>query len=198
MKNLKTFILESQSELLAMIKRMMGSIDYSKLKSYAGEQDPNKFDVQKENELLLISNINEGDFKFVGTSEYYNIETGKNFDNLSIKEKADYDSKNGDIIILDKDNNIKFRIDVKISDKYLGAISLGSLTKFDKDGYYLLICKTGKFFKVISHKDVVDNVKSGKLKLNAPINKYKGYDVKWEGENLTSEYFIKGTDLRKI
>lgn len=198
MKNLKTFILESQSELLAMIKRMMGSIDYSKLKSYAGEQDPNKFDVQKENELLLISNINEGDFKFVGTSEYYNIETGKNFDNLSIKEKADYDSKNGDIIILDKDNNIKFRIDVKISDKYLGAISLGSLTKFDNDGYYLLICKTGKFFKVISHKDVVDNVKSGKLKLNAPINKYKGYDVKWEGENLTSEYFIKGADLRKI
>ena len=198
MKNLKTFILESQSELLAMIKRMMGSIDYSKLKSYAGEQDPNKFDVQKENELLLISNINEGDFKFVGTSEYYNIETGKNFDNLSIKEKADYDSKNGDIIILDKDNNIKFRIDVKISDKYLGAISLGSLTKFDKDGYYLLICKTGKFFKVISHKDVVDNVKSGKLKLNAPINKYKGYDVKWESENLTSEYFIKGADLRKI
>lgn len=198
MKNLKTFILESQSELLAMIKRMMGSIDYSKLKSYAGEQDPNKFDVQKENEFLLISNINEGDFKFVGTSEYYNIETGKNFDNLSIKEKADYDSKNGDIIILDKDNNIKFRIDVKISDKYLGAISLGSLTKFDNDGYYLLICKTGKFFKVISHKDVVDNVKSGKLKLNAPINKYKGYDVKWEGENLTSEYFIKGADLRKI
>jgi len=198
MKNLKTFILESQSELLAMIKRMMGSIDYSKLKSYAGEQDPNKFDIQKENELLLISNINEGDFKFVGTSEYYNIETGKNLDNLSIKEKADYDSKNGDIIILDKDNNIKFRIDVKISDKYLGAISLGSLTKFDKDGYYLLICKTGKFFKVISHKDVVDNVKSGKLKLNAPINKYKGYDVKWEGENLTSEYFIKGADLRKI
>ena len=198
MKNLKTFILESQSELLAMIKRIMGSIDYSKLKSYAGEQDPNKFDVQKENELLLISNINEGDFKFVGTSEYYNIETGKNFDDLSIKEKADYDSKNGDIIILDKDNNIKFRIDVKISDKYLGAISLGSLTKFDKDGYYLLICKTGKFFKVISHKDVVDNVKSGKLKLNAPINKYKGYDVKWEGENLTSEYFIKGADLRKI
>ena len=198
MKNLKTFILESQSELLAMIKRMMRSIDYSKLKSYAGEQDPNKFDVQKENELLLISNINEGDFKFVGTSEYYNIETGKNFDDLSIKEKADYDSKNGDIIILDKDNNIKFRIDVKISDKYLGAISLGSLTKFDKDGYYLLICKTDKFFKVISHKDVVDNVKSGKLKLNAPINKYKGYDVKWEGENLTSEYFIKGADLRKI
>lgn len=198
MKNLKTFILESQSELLAMIKRMMGSIDYSKLKSYAGEQDPNKFDVQKENELLLISDINEGDFKFVGTSEYYNIETGKIFDNLSIKEKADYDSKNGDIIILDKDNNIKFRIDVKISDKYLGAISLGSLTKFDKDGYYLLICKTGKFFKVISHKDVVDNVKSGKLKLNAPINKYKGYDVKWEDENLTSEYFIKGADLRKI
>ena len=198
MKNLKTFILESQSEILAMVKRMMGSIDYSKLKSYNGEQDPNKFDVQKENELLLISNINEGDLKFVGTAEYYNIETGKEFDKLSDKEKADYDSKNGDIIVLDKDTNVKFRIDVKISDKYLGAISLGSLTKFDKDGYYLLICKTGKFFKVVSHKDVIDNVKSGKLKLNAPINDYKGYDVEWEGEKLTSEYFIKGADLRQI
>ena len=198
MKNLKTFILESQSEILAIVKRMMGSVDYSKLKSYNGEQDPSKFDVQKENELLLISNINEGDFKFVGTSEYYNIETGKKFDNLSVKEKADYDSKNGDIIILDKDNNIKFRIDVKLSDKYLGAISLGSLTKFDKDGYYLLICKTGKFFKLVSHKDVIANVKSGKLKLNAPTNNNKGYDIEWEGEKLTSEYFIKGADLRKI
>ena len=198
MKNLKTFILESQSEILAIVKRMMGSIDYSKLKSYDGEQDPDKFDVQKENELLLISNINEGDLKFIGTAEYYNIETGKEFDKLSDKEKADYDSKNGDIIVLDKDNNIKFRIDVKLSDKYLGAISLGSLTKFDKDGYYLLICKTGRFFKVISHKDVVDNVKSGKLKLNAPINNYKGYDVEWEGEKLTSEYFIKGSNLREI
>lgn len=198
MKNLKTFILESQSEILAIVKRMMGSIDYSKLKSYDGEQDPNKFDIQKENELLLISDIDEGDFKFVGTSEYYNVETGKEFDKLSDKEKADYDSKNGDIIVLDKDNNVKFRIDVKISDKYLGAISLGSLTKFDKDGYYLLICKTSKFFKVVSHKDVVDNVKSGKLKLNAPTNNYKGYDVEWEGEKLTSEYFIKGADLRKI
>ena len=198
MKNLKTFILESQSEILSIIKRMMGSVDYSKLKSYDGEQDPNKFDVQKENVLLSISDIDEGDFKFVGTSEYYNIETGKEFDKLSDKEKADYDSKNGDIIVLDKDNNVKFKIDVKLSDKYLGAISLGSLTKFDKDGYYLLICKTGKFFKVVSHKDVVDNVKSGKLKLNAPTNNYKGYDVEWEGEKLTSEYFIKGADLRKI
>jgi len=198
MKTLKAFILESQSEILVMIKRIMGPIDYSKLKSYNGEQDPNKFDVQKENELLLISNADEGDFKFVGTSEYYNIETGKKFDSLSDKEKADYDSKNGDIIVLDKDNKVKYKIDVKISDKYLGAISLGSLTKFDKDGYYLLICKTGKFFKVISHKDVVDNVTGGKLKLNAPTNDYKGYDVEWEGEKLTSEYFIKGADLRNI
>ena len=88
MKNLKTFILESQSEILAIVKRMMGSVDYSKLKAYNGEQDPNKFDVQKENELLLISDIDEGDLKFVGTAEYYNIETGKEFDSLSDKEKA--------------------------------------------------------------------------------------------------------------
>ena len=26
----------------------------------------------------------------------------------------------------------------------------------------------------------------------------KGYDVNWNGEKLTSEYFINGSDIRKI
>ena len=34
--------------------------------------------------------------------------------------------------------------------------------------------------------------------LNEPINKYKGYDVKWNGKDYTSEWFIKGAQLKHI
>jgi hypothetical protein len=196
MKDLRKYIFESSSELMSMIKRMMGSVDYSKLQSWS-EQDANKFDKQKENELLIAKDFNEGDFTIVGTAEYYSKIKDGDFNKLGQKEKSEFDTQNGDLIIMKNDKPVYF-IDVKISDKYLGAISLGSLVNFNKDGYYLLICKTGKFFKVISHKEVEDAVKNGKLNLNAPVNAYKGYDVKWEGEDKTSEWFIKGNDLRKL
>ena len=196
MKDIKTYLFESSNELMSMIKRMMGSVDYSKLQSWS-EQDPNKFDKQKANELLIAKDFNEGDFTIIGTAEYYSKVKDGDFNKLSIKEKSEFDTQNGDLIIMKNDKPVYF-IDVKISDKYFGAISLGSLVNFNKDGYYLLINKTAKLFKVISHKDVEDNVKSGKLKLNAPVNSYKGYDVKWEGEDKTSEWFIKGFELRKL
>lgn len=198
MKSIKQFILESQSEILAIVKRIMTNCDYSKLKEYKGEQDPDRFDIQKENELALIDGIDEGKLRLIGTEEYYNLNNDKKFENLSNKEKAEFDTKNGDIIIVDENNKAKYFIDVKISDKYLGAISLGSLANFNEDGYYLLICKTGKLFKVISHKDVLKALEDGKLELNPPTHKYVGYDVEWNGEKFTSEYFIKGSALRKL
>lgn len=197
-KSIKQFILENQSEIFAIIKRIMANCDYSKLKEYKGEQDPDRFDIQKENELALIDGIDEGKLRLIGTEEYYNLNNDKKFENLSSKEKAEFDTKNGDIIIVDENNKAKYFIDVKISDKYLGAISLGSLANFNEDGYYLLICKTGKLFKVISHKDVLKALEDGKLELNPPTHKYVGYDVEWNGEKLTSEYFIKGSALRKL
>ena len=196
MKTLKTYLFESSSELMAMIKRMMGSVDYSKLQLWS-EQDPDKFDKQKENELLITKDFNEGDFTIIGTAEYYSEVKDGDFNKLSQKEKSEFDAQNGDLIIMKNDKPVYF-IDVKISDKYFGAISLGSLVNFNKDGYYLLINKTAKSFKVISHKDVEAGVKSGKLKLNAPVKSYKGYDVKWEGEDKTSEWFIKGFELGKL
>ena len=195
MKSLLTFINESlnEGELLSTIKRMMSNDVYDKLKEWSGEDDPKRFDIQKENEKTIIGDADN----VIGTAEYYNHETGKDFDKLGLKEKADYDAKNGDIIILDKDGKASCFIDVKIADKYLGAVSLGSLSKFRDDGYYLLICKKGKFFKVVSHKDIVKAVNDDILKLNPPVNDYKGYDVDWNGEKLTSEYFIKGNDIRR-
>lgn len=198
MKSIKQFILESQSEILAIIKRIMANCDYSKLKEYKGEQDPDRFDIQKENELTLISGIDEGKLRLIGTEEYFNLNGDQKFKNLSNKEKAEFDTKNGDIIIVDENNKAKYFIDVKISDKFLGAISLGSLANFNEDGYYLLISIKNKKFKIISHKDVLKALEDGKLKLNPPTNKYTGYDVEWKGEKLTSEYFIKGIELAKL
>lgn len=196
MKTLKTYLFESSSELTSMIKRMMSSVDYSKLQSWS-EQDPNKFDKQKANELLIAKDFNEGDFAIIGTAEYYSKVKDGDFNKLSIKEKSEFDTKNGDLIIMKDDKPIYF-IDVKISDKYFGAISLGSLVNFNKDGYYLLINKKAKSFKVLSHKDVIDNVKNGKLTLNDPMNTYKGYPVKWDGKEKSSEWFIKGFELGKL
>lgn len=196
MKTLKTYLFESSSELMPMIKRMMGSVDYDKLQSWS-EQDPNKFDKQKANELLIAKDFNEGDFTIIGTVEYYSKVKDGDFNKLSQKEKSDFDTLNGDLIIM-KDNKPVYFIDVKISDKYFGAISLGSLVNFNKDGYYLLINKKAKSFKVLSHKDVIDNVKNGKLTLNEPINNYKGYPVKWDGKEKSSEWFIKGFELGKL
>ena len=196
MKTLKTYLFESSSELMSMIKRMMGSVDYDKLQSWS-EQDPNKFDKQKANELLIAKDFNEGDFTIIGTVEYYSKVKDGDFNKLSQKEKSDFDTLNGDLIIM-KDNKPVYFIDVKISDKYFGAISLGSLVNFNKDGYYLLINKKAKSFKVLSHKDVIDNVKNGKLTLNEPINNYKGYPVKWDGKEKSSEWFIKGFELGKL
>ena len=196
MKTLKTYLFESSSELMSMIKRMMDSVDYSKLQSWS-EQDPDKFNKQKENELLIAKDFNEGDFTIIGTVEYYSKVKDGDFNKLSQKEKSDFDTRNGDLIIMKDDKPVYF-IDVKISDKYFGAISLGSLVNFNKDGYYLLINKKTKSFKVLSHKDVIDNVKNGKLTLNEPINNYKGYPVKWDGKEKSSEYFIKGFELGKL
>ena len=196
MKTLKTYLFESSSELMSMIKRMMDSVDYSKLQSWS-EQDPDKFNKQKENELLIAKDFNEGDFTIIGTVEYYSKVKDGDFNKLSQKEKSDFDTRNGDLIIMKDDKPVYF-IDVKISDKYFGAISLGSLVNFNKDGYYLLINKKAKSFKVLSHKDVIDNVKNGKLTLNEPINNYKGYPVKWDGKEKSSEWFIKGFELGKL
>lgn len=205
MKSLEKFILESvgNKNLQPIIKRMMTGFDYSALKIYSGEDDPKRFDLQKDNEELIaqqFDKIDLGDLEALTTSDFYALENngGLQFDKLSSKEKSEYDAKNGDIILINDDDEAVYKIDVKISDKFLGTISLGSVVNFDKDGWYLLICTGGKYFKLVSHKDVEDALKSGKLKLNEPTNKYKGYDVDWNGDKLTSEYFIKGNDLRKL
>ena len=188
--------LEINKELKSLVEKMMDGLDYSALKEY-DQYDPEKFDKQKDNELLIAGKLDEDGFKAIGTAEYYEMTVGGKFKDLNRIEKSEYDTKHGDIIIL-KDEVPVYFIDVKISEKYLGAISLGSLVNFDENGYYLLICTKDRYYKLISHKDVVSAVKKGKLTLNEPVNGRVGYPVEWENEDKTSEWFIKGNDLKKL
>ena len=77
---------------MAIIKRMMSSVDYSKLQSWS-EQDPDKFDKQKENELLIAKDFNEGDFTIIGTTEYYSKVKDGDFNKLSEKEIVELDEE---------------------------------------------------------------------------------------------------------
>ena len=79
---------------------------------------------------------------------------------------------------------------------YTGSISLGSLVKFDTNGWYICCCiKTGKY-KIISHKTTIEYAKyPGNLRQPSEKHKYKGYDVPFNGKNLTSEWWISSNEL---
>ena len=206
MKSLKNFVLESNktysNNVDATVKGycddMMKNLDYSKLKE-TNEQDPKRFSISKENKKLMIDNFDNAEYRAISSEEYYGvINKSSRFADLSTKEKADFDTQYGDIIIVDKNNTPKYFIDVKISDNYIGAVSLGSLANFEPNGVYICISKKQKKYFVVSHQSLVDAVKENPELLNAPTKSYKGYNVDWEGEKLTSEYFIKGYDIAKF
>ena len=118
---------------------------------------------------------------------------------LSTEEYANIDAKYGDIIFIDKNNLPLCKFDLKVSSEnsnYTGSISLGSLVKFDTNGWYICCCiKTGKY-KIISHKTAIEYAKyPGNLRQPSEKHKYKGYDVQFNGKNLTSEWWISSNEL---
>lgn len=205
MKTLKEFILESSidaevpSVVYKICDELVRHLDYSKLKE-TNDQDPDRFDISKENEQLFIDSFANANTEYtaVSTQDYYNLlNKATKWENLSIKEKADFDTQNGDIIIVDEDNKPLYFIDVKISSGRVGAVSLGSLVNFNENGYYICIDKTNKTAKFVSHKALVSAVKENQKKyLYSPVKGRKeGYQVKWEGQDLTSEYYIPGKQI---
>ena len=205
MKTLKEFILESSidaevpSAVYKICDELVRHLDYSKLKE-TDDQDPDRFDISKENEQLFIDGFANANTEYtaLSTQDYYNLLNKANkWENLSIKEKADFDTQNGDIIIVDEDNKPLYFIDVKISSGRVGAVSLGSLVNFNENGYYICIDKTNKTAKFVSHKALVSAVKENQKKYLYPAIKGRkeGYQVKWEGQDLTSEYYIPGKQI---
>jgi len=209
MKKLINYIYESSlsydAEIPANINNILNALtkdlDFGKLKD-TNDQDPNRFDISKINEQLFIDSFtkNNNEYKAISTQQYYELTSeNKKWENLSDKEKSTFDTKNGDIIIVDEDNKPICFIDIKISKDYIGAISLGSLANFNENGYYICVCKNKKKVKFVSHKAVVKAVKENEDLLNPVMRgKYEGYPVKWEGKDLTSEYFVKGQTIDQI
>ena len=152
--------------------------------------------------LVFIDNFSKknNEYAALSTQDYY-LSLGENteWENLSNKEKADFDTKNGDIIIVDKNNKPICFVDIKTSKKYLGAVSLGSLANFNENGYYICICINDKKIKYVSHKALAKAAKENK-ELLMPVmrGRKEGYPIKWEGENLTSAYFIPGKKIEQM
>ena len=209
--------MENTKDLL-LLNTLVNNFDYSKLRRYnlKDQLSHKRFTDQDYNAHLLVDNFNKivlfnkiysnkniGDIVALTIEEYYNMDFNGNaqqFMHLKYNDRADYDARNGDIIIIDNDTNKEYHVDLKTSYGYLGCVSLGSLMKFNKDGYYLLIDIKNAISRFVSHKDVVDALKSGKVSLNAPSErkKYKGYPIQWNRQQLTSEYYIKGSDIAKL
>lgn len=205
MKSLSKYIVEQlttaytnnvPSDILSIIKHLINNVDFKKLQSIK-EDDPDRFDKSKQNEQLFIDNFDNDDIKIFNIEEYYELQNNSSWKNLSDKEKSNFDTKYGDIIL--QKNNKYIYIDLKISDKSLGTVSLGSLVNFDKNGYYICINNSNGKYNIVSHSSLVDAVKEYPELLRPVINKqYKGYPVEWEGQQLTSEYFIAGKDIEKF
>jgi hypothetical protein len=163
---------------------------------YKNQYDPNRFNDQDKNAETICNIINSrGNCKAITVKEYFKLATGRDADSLNYWEWADYDSKNGDIIFIDDSNKPLCKVDLKVSNNYLGSITLSSIINFDKNGIYAC-CKlsTGEV-KIITHSNVELLAKSGYL--TAPLNDYKGKPVIYNGQNVTTEHFIKGLVINK-
>jgi len=209
MKSIKEFIVESQesfnhglsNQFYKFCEELIRHLDYSQLKDI-NDEDPNKFDILRENEQLFIDSFSKAntDFKAISSQEYYESTTNKKWENLSIKEKENFDTQNGDIIILDENDKPICFVDIKISNKNFGAVSLGSLVNFNEDGCYICVNRSQKQCRFVSHKALVEKVKENQKKFLYPVirGKKEGYDVEWEGQKLKSEYFVPGKEIAKF
>ena len=153
-------------DIYKVYDELIRHLDYSKLKE-TNNQDPNQFEISKENEQLFIdsfANCNT-EYTALSTQDYYTLlNKNSKWENLSSKEKNNFYTENGNIVIIDGNNNPLYFIDIEISSRSVGNISLGSLVNFKNDGYYICISKINKFAKFISHKELVNIVKKDQKK----------------------------------
>lgn len=199
---MKTHDAEVPTKVYKICDELIRHINYSQLKE-TDDQDPDKFDISEENEQVFIDSFANANIEYtaLSTQDYYALTNSNDkWENLSTKEKADFNTQNGDIIIVDENNKPLYFICIKISSDTVGAVSLGSLANFNENGYYICIDKTNKTAKFVSHKALVKAVKDNQNKFLKPVIKGRkeGYPVKWEGQNLTSEYFVPGKEIMKF
>ena len=209
MRTFKKYLYESlmsyDADVPANIKELLNSLvnelNFTQLQ-IVDDNDPNRFDIAKANEQLLIDSFNKNtvEYKALSSREYYGLtNNGTNWNSLSAKEQSTFDTENGDIVIVDENDKPVCFVDVKISKNELGVISLGSIANFNDDGYYICINKEARQVKFVSHKAVVKAVKENEDLLNPVLRgRYEGYPIKWNGKDLTSEYFVMGKTIGQI
>lgn len=202
MKNLNSYVKESinTSPFEAIIKSVLSPHIIKNFEPYKGEDDPDRFEAQDRNAQLICSLINDSqkDVKALTVKEYYKAITGRNPDLLSRSRWSEFDAQHGDIIFVDDNYNALCKIDLKVSERYLGAVSLGSIISFDKNGLYLCCKLSNGQYKIVSHHDVENMALIGLLTPPSTNRKYKGKSVVFNGQELTDEYFIKGIDIEKL
>ena len=208
MENLSDFIKESlenydngvTSDAYKICDALTRYLDYSKLKKTTND-DPKRFDISKNNEQLFIDSFENANIEYtaVSSQDYYGMTNKGDWNGLSAKEKSKFYTKNGNIIILDKEQKPVYYITIEISNNYFGSVYLGSLLNFNKNGYFICINKSQNQAKYISHKALVDATKkNGKLLMPPMRGNYEGYFVRWLGKDLSSEYFIPGKQIAKF
>lgn len=171
--------------------------------TYGGQGDFYKFDAQTKNADTIISLMHTDKYKVMSCRDFYDATHEYKYRELSKVAQSIFDKKNGDIIVTDMDNNPIYCIDLKISNKYMGAVNAGSLFDFrgiaKRQHIYLCANISTGDKRIFSHDALYDAVVDGVTSLHEPTNTYKGYPVhdKKLGSTL-SEYFVKGLDIAKI
>lgn len=176
-----------------IIDDAMSRVDISSFYRW-NQNDPDRFNKQDYNAKLIVSECRcPYGVAVLLISDYYEMLHGKGtWYRLSISERSQYDRDNGDFVFFDIiTKEILFYVDLKVSIKYYGTPSLGSIAYFNENGYYLSVCIDKAKYAIVPHKNVVESAKSGNLMAPVASHTYKGYPVMWEGKELLSEYFLK-------
>lgn len=186
-----------------LIEKTLKQIDFNEFLSIKTD-DNDKFKKTRINENLFIKNFKDENFKAISVEEYYQSITNKDFNKLSKNRQADFDSKNGDIILININNeNEKYFIDLKISDTHIGSISLESLIKFKDEGIYICLNKSNQDYRIFTHKALYNAVlksksKNNKFNLIIPRSIKNSEEKRYVWFNNTQhdkEDYIKGNDI---
>lgn len=202
MKDLRSYILESASET-----DVINAVE-SIVKKLAKQLKPGQsFDVQDKNAEVIVGVINDAikDGSFIKIDENENKVSALTIDDYYKLHKSDYSSltncdlKEGDIVIvIEGKHEAEYHFDLKVGEKYLGAVSMGSLVGFNKKGYYILVNASTGEVKIITHSTVEQAVKENPKLIRPQNNNEKPYDVNFDGVTYKSEDFVGGISLEKL
>lgn len=97
---------------------------------------------------------------------------------------------------LNKNNNPKYFVDIKISDQHYGSINYKSFSDFKEDGWYVLVNLAEKNYVFISHKDIEDHLDgSDKTKNERQKNIWWANPTR---TNVGAKYKITGSDGEEV